>query len=88
MTGLAVTLVLLAVPAGHQVWSHRVLQRGHAPTAHELAHQSRPTWLRVLADVGWLVFLALTLAVALALRLPENFPADSSHRSWHRVGLP
>jgi hypothetical protein len=79
MAGLVLVCGLLAVPAGHQVVDHRVLRRllravspSHGPevclTAHELAHASRPARLRLLADLGWLAYLASVLILALVLR--------------------
>jgi hypothetical protein len=69
---VAVILVLLAVPLGHQVTGHRVhlrLLRRYAPlTPHELRHASRPRSLRLAADLGWLAYLAGAVAVALCLR--------------------
>jgi hypothetical protein len=77
MTSLALVLGLLAVPAGHQVVSHRVLQKSLraitsgpevSPTPHELRHQSRPLRLRLAADAGWILYLASVLVLALILR--------------------
>ncbi len=79
MTRLALVLGLLAVPAWHQIVSHRVLrktlravfpQRGPEPcaTVHELAHRSRPARLRLAADLGWLLYFAGVLVLALLLR--------------------
>lgn len=79
MTRLALVLGLLAVPAWHQIVSHRVLRkalravpRPHGPevclTAHELRHRSRPARLRLAADLGWLLYLAGVLVLALVLR--------------------
>jgi hypothetical protein len=78
MTRLALVLGLLAVPAGHQVVSHRVLLkalravlRPHGPevppTPHELHHRDRPRRLRLLADAAWLSYLAGVLVLALIL---------------------
>lgn len=68
MLGVAVVLVLLAVPCWHQTAAHRILQPGHAPTKHERRHAQRPMWLRVAADLAWLGYLAGTVAIGLALR--------------------
>jgi len=79
MIRLALVLGLLAVPAGHQIVSHRVLARTlrvvtplhgpePAPTPHELAHRARSRRLRLLADSGWLAYLAGVLVLALILR--------------------
>lgn len=68
MLGVAVVLVLLAVPAWHQAAAHRIFQPGHAPTEHERRHAQRPTWLRLTADLAWLAYLAATVAAGLALR--------------------
>ena len=68
MLALVVTLALLAVPVAHHVHSHKVLRPGHAPTAHERKHRSRPMWLRVAAELAWLAYLAASLAAGLALR--------------------
>lgn len=79
MTRLALVLGLLAIPAGHQVVSHRVLLkalravlRPHGPevcpTPHELAHRDRPARLRLAADLGWLAYLAGVLLLAFLLR--------------------
>ncbi len=76
---LALVLALLAVPAGHQAVSHRVLLkllraviRPHGPevppTAHELVHRARSPRARLLADAGWLAYLAGVLVLALLLR--------------------
>jgi len=76
---LALVLALLAVPAGHQVIGHRVLlktlravYRPHGPevppTAHELAHRARSPRVRLLAEAGWLAYLAGVLVLALLLR--------------------
>ena len=79
MIHLALVLACLAVPAGHQAVSHRVLLKSLRavfwrngpevpPTAHELAHRSRPRRLRLLANGAWLAYLAGVLALALVLR--------------------
>jgi hypothetical protein len=68
MTGLVLVCGLIAVPAGHQVVSHRVLQHGHEPTAHELAHRARSRRMRWAADTGWLLYLAGAVLVGLVLR--------------------
>lgn len=68
MLAVAVILVLLAVPLGHQVTGHRILRPGHEPTAHERAHRARSRPLRLMADAAWLAYLAGVLTVALVLR--------------------
>lgn len=68
MLAVAVILVLLAVPLGHQVIGHRVLRPGHEPTAHERAHRARSRPLRLAADAAWLAYLAGVLSLALVLR--------------------
>lgn len=72
MRAVAVTLVLLAVPLGHQVIGHRVhlrVLRRYAPlTPHELRHAGRSRPLRLLADGAWLAYLAGVLVLALCLR--------------------
>jgi hypothetical protein len=72
MRAVAVTLVLLAVPLGHQVIGHRVhlrLLRRYAPlTPHELRHATRSRPLRLAADGAWLAYLAGVLVLALCLR--------------------
>jgi len=78
MAALALVLGLLAVPAGHQVVSHRVLLKllravrpygpEVPPTPHELRHRDRSPRLRRAADAGWLLYLAGVLVLALVLR--------------------
>lgn len=68
MLGVAVVLVLLAVPCWHQATAHLIFQPGHAPTLHERRHAQRPMWLRLAADLAWLAYLAATVAAGLALR--------------------
>jgi len=79
MTSLALVLGLLAVPAGHQAVSHRVLLKTLRavvrpngpevpPTAHELAHRARSPRARLTANVLWLAYLAGVLVLALVLR--------------------
>lgn len=68
MSAVAVVLVLLAVPLGHQVHGHRLGRPSLHHTAHERAHRARSRPLRLAADVAWLAYLAGVLAVALVLR--------------------
>ena len=68
MRAVAVILVLLAVPLGHQVYGHRLGRPGRPATRHELAHRARSRPLRLAADALWLAYLAGVLAVAVALR--------------------
>jgi hypothetical protein len=78
MGSLALVLACLAVPAGHQVVSHRVILKSLravfwrngpevSPTPHELRHRDRPRRLRLLADAAWLSYLAGVLVLALIL---------------------
>jgi len=78
MLALAVTVLLLTVPVGHQVRGHRIHRkflravRGHSPevppTEHELRHDQRPMWRRLAVNLAWLGYLAVTLALAAVLR--------------------
>jgi hypothetical protein len=68
MASFVLVCGLLSLPAGHQVVSHRVLQRGHEPTRHELRHRARSRLAQRASDVGWLLYCAGAVAVALVLR--------------------
>ncbi len=74
--GLLVALSLLVVPLGHQIKSHRIhmkLVRAFWPglaiplTVHELKHAARPHSQQVLADMAWLAFIAMAVAVVLVI---------------------
>jgi hypothetical protein len=79
MTHLALVLACLAVPAGHQVVSHRVILKSLravlrpdgpevAPTAHEQAHRTRSLPGRLAANAAWLAYLAGVLVLAYVIR--------------------
>ena len=79
MIKLTIVLACLAVPAGHQAVSHRVILKSLravlrpdgpevAPTAHELAHRARSSRLRLAANAGWLAYLAGVLVLAYVIR--------------------
>jgi hypothetical protein len=66
--GMVAVLLLLAVPAWHQVHSHHVHTRflravsdPHGPevppTQHERNHRSRPLAARIGADLFWVLYL-------------------------------
>jgi hypothetical protein len=76
-----VTLMLVAVPAGHQVVWHNglrkvlraTLPRSHRgpelpPTAHELHHRERSLRLRVAIELGWAVYLAGAVLAGMTIR--------------------
>jgi len=74
MRALAVTLFLLAVPAGHQmIWHNgwRKLLRASTrfrgpelpPTAHERAHAARSFRLRVVIEAIWALYLFGAIAI-------------------------
>jgi hypothetical protein len=71
MTGLLVTLGLLAVPAGHLLWSHQALRRlsgsgPYVPTGHERRHALRSRTARVAASLGWLAYMAGAVALGVS----------------------
>jgi hypothetical protein len=79
MIKLTLVLACLAVPAGHQVVSHRVILKSLravfrpdgpevAPTAHERAHRTRSLPGRLAANAAWLAYLAGVLVLAYVLR--------------------
>lgn len=64
---------MLALPAWHQVRSHRVHRKllravtsspEVPPTRHEIRHARRPMWLRLAADLAWLAYLAAVVVLA------------------------
>lgn len=79
MPALLVTLLLLAVPIGHQVIWHnglrkvlRAVQRSHGPelppTAHERNHCERSLRLRVAVELGWALYLAGAVLAGVMIR--------------------
>jgi len=77
MTGLLVTLGLLAVPAGHLVWGHQGLRRlvgggTYFLSAHERRHALRSAPARVASSLAWLVYIAGAVAIGVSWGLSSR----------------
>jgi hypothetical protein len=78
MIALLVTLILIAVPIGHQAIWHNGLRKvlravaGNGPelppTEHEIKHARRGRRARVLIEIGWACYLAGAILIGMAFR--------------------